>query len=300
MPKWLIFEISKIKPEGLIIEEKRFKGDKLLITELFIPTFQVKKFFNEAGSKKTREERALTIINKVLKEIKYPLDWRKNPTDYHYFQAFKKNPFKCIIEKVNKYDYWSTCHETVVKGYGDCEDSSILMHTGFLLHEITPSFFVLGRVYKGYLHRLRFLGYHAWVISYIDTYRLIETTLESEVKNVNFFPKVDIGNNVWEWKTIAGTLVYEGLFMIKNLEEIWISRKLSISTFINRYMEIFKEVSTTTLALHFNPESIDDLEKYFTENYALKTLLKMYTKDKKREREKLKTIKEIVSFTFEH
>ena len=98
-----------------------------------------------------------------------------------------------------------------------CEDSSILMHTYFLMRGI-DAFWCVGLVY----YKDILLGGHAWEVAKLeDHYRLIETTLERPIRSLRSLPVVDI--NKCEWKIYD--LKYVPVAMLHNKDEIWINEE---------------------------------------------------------------------------
>jgi len=103
---WIKYPIDIINPYDLDIGFKRYPNVKMHILELFDKdSLQVKDFFRECVDE-------LSIINKVIKEIKYPLTWLGKPNDEHVYCAFKKfilTYHKCFVNNV---DYWQKASET--------------------------------------------------------------------------------------------------------------------------------------------------------------------------------------------
>jgi len=211
---WKKYKINEIDPKYLDIEEKRFKGQKVLLHELIDNDKWIIFLFFSEGRKPLLHP--LKVINRVIVYIKYPLDYRGNPTDFHYYQAFRKFWGRCIKTFKNDFDYWQFASETAWLGYGDCEDSSILTGAGLenlKLTRICDYFVSLGAVYKDW----RLLGYHAWVIVKIDkTWRLAETTLDTPYSNVTEMPAININTNKWK----VGDILYEAMVLF-NKEELW-------------------------------------------------------------------------------
>ena len=205
---WAKFRVSEVPPEELVVEVKRYPGEKLLLVELVdYYLYAVKQFFRDCRN-------ALDVVNKVIVEVKYPLDWRGYPTNFHYTQAFKYLPNKCLVTLKNELDFWQKSSETVLFRYGDCEDSSILAAAG---HQILgyPWFVAFGEVYLND----KLLGGHGWEVFRGDdgVWRLNETTLDEPIKTLDELPRVDLSTNVWWW----GRVKYVAK-MLWNLEEIWV------------------------------------------------------------------------------
>lgn len=108
----------------------------------------------------------------VCRNIKYPLDAAGRPTDVHVLQAFQvvDVPILGPFYHVNKVqeEFWQDPSETLAWGYGDCEDTSILLCS--LLRSFLPPARV--NVTIGTLGG----GGHAWVV--VDG-QILETTLPS-------------------------------------------------------------------------------------------------------------------------
>jgi len=236
---WIKLPIHSINPYDLDIGFVRFKGVKMHIIELFDhDSLQVKDFVKNCVT-------ILECINKVLTEIKYPFDIFRKPTDEHVYMAFKKFRFTYHRKFINKVDYWQTASETAWLKMGDCEDSSTLMHTIFIMRSI-DSLWCIGLVYL----RNRMLGGHAWVVGKLDqNYRLVETTLEQPVPSITFFPVVNIDETNWKWKQ----LTYVPILAIHNLNELWLNKEFlycswKISEVIKRYLE-YKVISRKLRAI---------------------------------------------------
>lgn len=213
---WRRYNMDEIAPEAIDIGRygKRFKGQVVPIYELIDDDhYIITKFFENL-------KRPLERINKVIKDVEYPLDALGMPTDYHYFQAFRNWLWSCKKTFRNELDFWQFASETAWLKMGDCEDSSILTAAGLepLQKALLCSYFVaLGRVWKdGQL-----LGGHAWVIVRIgEHWRLAETTLDTPYKSVDEMPIIDIGSNVWRVGKHGVTLEYEALVLF-NKDELW-------------------------------------------------------------------------------
>lgn len=251
---WKIFKISEIPEEDLDIEFARFKNQHIKITELFSKdSLQVKLFFKNCKT-------PLEYINKVLLKIKYPLDILQRPTDFHYYQAFRKYPTKCILSYRKETDYWQFAWETAWLEYGDCEDSSILLHTGMLLCGVN-SYWIIGQVFEDNT----FLSGHAFNICKLDDYyRLVESTFDKPILSINKLPIVDINKSKWK----VGNFTYEGFLMLKNLDEIWIRKDL-VSELVGSLIP-FKIVFKNILARYMLLARVRQKEKVkkLRENFA--------------------------------
>jgi len=204
---WRKYEYKQLREEDIEVPDiKRWQGEKILLPELLTPTYQVQKFFEDCYT-------ALTIINRVIVEIKYPLNVFGLPTDFHYFQAFRYRAGKCLVTKRNELDYWQTAHETVLTRYGDCEDSSVLTTTGLLFRSFN-SFVALGIVERDG----EVLGGHAWtVVDLFGEYRLVETTLDEPYATTGELPRIDIERNEW----YVPPITYRA-YMLFNNKEVWV------------------------------------------------------------------------------
>jgi len=149
-----------------------------------------------------------SAIEFVILNIDYPLT-RGSPDDKHIWNAFSGKACYTIFS-----DYWQTASETLSTyilnkklydkhGYGDCEDTSILV-TAFLRILNIQAYEVLGMVYEDD----KPLGGHGWAIAVFpdDTWRLIESTLDTPPEWYSGYPVINQESNRWE---ING-LVYEG------------------------------------------------------------------------------------------
>jgi len=203
---WVKFKMSEIDPSYLDISGKRFPEQDVLLYELVdYHKYIVKRFFKDCLS-------PTAVINTVIVKIKYPLDVRGNPTDFHYFQAFRRIWGSCIRSYRNEYDFFQFASETAWLRYGDCEDSSILTAAGLELKN-TQYFVAFGAVY---LYE-RLLGYHAWIVAKLDNvWRLVETTLDRPYQGIDEIPIININTNKWS----VGDLLYEA-YVLWNTEELW-------------------------------------------------------------------------------
>jgi len=214
--QWIIVNIKDIPETYLDIEFKRFPGEHMHILELFdYNSLNVKLFFKYCNS-------LTECVNRILTGIRYPLDYRGRPNDVVVYKAHKYFLWKYLVDLENPGDYWKRASETVRDGYGDCEDTSTLTHTLFLMKGI-DSFWMIGAVYL----EDKLLGGHAWVIADVDgKYRLIETTLERPVPDIRVFPPVDISQTEYR----IGKLRYVAFYAIHNMDELWINRKIAETT----------------------------------------------------------------------
>lgn len=190
--------MKELDPELLLITTKRFRDQLMLLPELIDEyAFEVKQFFKNCKT-------PLDAINKVIVKIKYPLDRFGNPTDFHYYQAFKNFIWGCKKCYRNDWDYWQKSSETAWLEMGDCEDSSILTAAGLELLKV-PYFVAFGKVYKN----ATFLGYHAWIVTNVLGWRLVETTLDQPYKTIHDIPAIDPGVNCW----YVGAIKYEAMVL---------------------------------------------------------------------------------------
>ena len=262
---WIIKKLYNIPLEALDVGFKRFKGVKMHLIELFdYNTMQVMYFFKDCKT-------VLDAINRVLVGIKYPFTITGKPTDYHYYQAFRKTLGICWKSFKNEYDFWQKASETAWLGYGDCEDSSILLHA-YLVSIGVDSFCVFGIVYVKKLNKLKLLGGHAFVIAKIDgEYRLIETTLERSIPKITYFPIVNIQKTQWNW----GKLLYEGVFMLHNLDELWFNSKyysneelkeFTMKNIYEKYTRIGKKMRRKEIIeIRLNWENMENIVKQIEE-----------------------------------
>jgi len=254
---WKKYRINELDPKDIDITEKRFNGQKTLLPELLdTEKFIVKEFFKPCLS-------PVAVINKVIAKIKYPLTSSGQPTDLHYFQAFRKWGWSCHKTFKNDYDFWQFASETIWLNMGDCEDSSILTGAGLELKQ-TSYFVVLGRVFKLEEGFYRLLGYHAWVICYIaNAWRLVETTLDTPYSSPYEMTPVNIRDNEWR----VGDILYEAMVMF-NKQELW--------EWVNTLLE-------------------NNLEEYYTGK-----ILKEYMKKSKKEKESKKKYEELHKSYMKH
>lgn len=131
------------------------------------------------------------------------------PTDKHRNNWFHGN---CCHQLT--LDYWQTASETLTtfilnqrvnkKGYGDCEDVSVLLATLFL-EKGWPAYECLGLVLKDG----QVLGGHGWTIFQDETgaWRLYEATLDVPPQYPGGYPLIDPEETSWE----VNGLTYKGL-----------------------------------------------------------------------------------------
>ena len=238
---WKKYKMSELKPEQIDVTVKRFEGQKTLLYELIdVNRFIVQQYFAKCLT-------PLAVINKVIVDVKYPFTANNQPTDLHYYQAFRRWLWSCWKTFKNDYDYWQMASETAWLHMGDCEDSSILTGAGLDIKNC-PYFVVLGAVYKDW----RLLGYHGWTIAKIDnTWRLIETTLDTPYSSIDELTPIDINKNRWK----VGEIVYEAMAMF-NREELWewVSGSETMSK-LKEYMKVHKKLKENKKkwkALHDN------------------------------------------------
>lgn len=230
---WRIIPIEKVPKEKLDVSIRRFSGQKVLLYELLDDSYMTKSFFRGCVN-------VLSTVNNVINKIKYPLTSSGQPTDLHYYQAFRKWLWTCHKTFRNDYDYWQFAWETIWLGYGDCEDTSILCGSGLELlmrkmQNYYSMFFsniksinyyvVLGAVFKDE----RLLGYHGWVIVLCtdNNWHLVETTLDTPYTSINEIPVIDFDTNMW----YVGDIMYEGYIIFNKREygEWYMSEKPKMS-----------------------------------------------------------------------
>jgi len=201
---WKTYNINELDPRIIDVMIKRFPGQHVLLHELIDNDhYIVKQFFKPCNI-------PLDVINEVIVKIKYPLTSNRQPTDFHYFQAFRKWLWRCHKTFRNDFDFWQFASETAWLKMGDCEDSSILTGAG-LQNMKTPYYIVFGKVW----HEGKLLGLHAWVVfEHEGSWKLAETTLDSPYYSYHELPSVDITHNRWP----VGSLIYEGLVMFNKKE----------------------------------------------------------------------------------
>ena len=161
--------------ENAFLIDKRFGDIQDIMDFLFIT-----QGVREIAKKEINE-----VIQNVL-DVRYPL-CHDQPTDTHSFSAFLSLSFPVGIYKKTYHqllDFWQFPHETLLLGYGDCEDTSILL--GSLARARGMDYWVVvGAVY----YDTELLGYHAWVHLNIEgSWYLIESTLDESPES---WPKLD-------------------------------------------------------------------------------------------------------------
>ena len=147
----------------ILIVDRRF-GEKLDLRDFIHVTHEVRELSKEPVN---------SLLNLVY-SIKYPFDMNGRLDDTHKLNAFVgigvmgAGIFRKTI--VKRSDFWQYPHETLNLGYGDCEDTAILL--GALLEaKEEPYYIAIGIV----SFNNKFIGYHVWVIW---NNMLIETTLD--------------------------------------------------------------------------------------------------------------------------
>lgn len=153
---------------------------------------------------KTRED----ACNFVISQFDYPMHLGV-PTDLHKNNWFNGSCCHGITQ-----DFWQTASETLRtlhlnqrsgrKGYGDCEDVSVLFTTLFLMKK-WEAYECLGYV----LENEQILGGHGWSIfrDKMGYWRLYEATLSEPPAYPDGYPIIDLKATKW----YVGTLVYQGL-----------------------------------------------------------------------------------------
>lgn len=206
--KFIVIPINSIPKERLDVVNKRVQNEHLSLLELFdYYSLNLDLFF--------RGLNLLQGVNKILVDIKYPLDYLGHDSDNIIILEHKFAPFVFRVVKWNLFDYWKRASETVRDCYGDCEDTSILTHSFFIRNNV-DSFCVFGIVYRNN----KPLGGHAWVIAYLaNSYRIVETTLDTLIPSFNVLPEVDLPNPPYTVRDIK----YDPVIMLHNLDELWIN-----------------------------------------------------------------------------
>ena len=122
------------------------------------------------------------------------------PTDVH-----RNNWFSGLCCHQITLDYWQCASETLItlhtnklkgkKGYGDCEDTSVLFVT-LMLENGHEAYECLGLVYRGD----ELLGGHGWAIFKDEegVWRLYESTLDVPPEYPSGYPIVDPDCNEWK------------------------------------------------------------------------------------------------------
>jgi hypothetical protein len=153
-----------------VIEGTRFEPFRL--NELFdYQRYVVVKFFEDC---KTARE----VAEKVIRAVQYPL-YMGQADDEHCANWFHGKFCRCITD-----DYWAMNSECALCGWGDCEDSSMLVVGGARLKGVPPEnvYEVFGVVRDASTGEV--LGGHGWVVirdaSFgTDKYVLVESTLDT-------------------------------------------------------------------------------------------------------------------------
>jgi len=179
--------IPGYESKGDSVEAKRWLDFRL---DEFLRSDEVVKRF--ADKLKTIRE----ICEFVITQFDYPLRFGA-PTDVH-----KNNWFSGLCCHQITLDYWQTASETLrtlrlnrlkgKKGYGDCEDTSILF-VALMQEKCYEAYECLGLVYRGD----ELLGGHGWAIfkDEVGVWRLYESTLDQPPEYPNGYPIVDPSSN---------------------------------------------------------------------------------------------------------
>ena len=155
--------------EEEIIVDKRF-GDIHSLKDFLLVSHEVRKL----------AEKPYTEMMAAVMGIRYPFLYG-TANDSHTFSAFlaldSAGSAIQIYKKSRRafLDFWQFPHETLMLGYGDCEDTSILLG-GLARAREMDYWVVVGAVYADQ----QLLGYHAWVhLLEEGAWKLIETTLDA-------------------------------------------------------------------------------------------------------------------------
>ena len=180
-------------------------------------------------------------IEFVIREINYPFTFGK-PDDSHIFSFFT-----CKASWWLRVDYWQTAEETLMtyvlnkklynkRGYGDCEDTSILL-TAMLRILGAEAYTVFGVVKR----RDQVLGGHGWTITKLEDgkWRLIETTLDDPLPYPYGYPEIDPNENEWA----VGEITYEA--WIKFNETSYYEWRSTMSSKLVEYVRIRKKEKET-------------------------------------------------------
>lgn len=155
------------------------------------------------------------IAEFVITQFDYPFGWFGTPCDKHTQNYFCGKCCHTIY-----LDYWQLASETLTtllknkhinkKGYGDCEDTSILF-TALMLGQDYEAREVLGVVTD---ESGKILGGHGWSVFEDENgqWRLFESTLDVPPKYPNGYPEIDIDKDVWK----VGKYYYEGWVMFNH------------------------------------------------------------------------------------
>lgn len=152
-----------------VVEGTRF--ERFRLNELFdYQRHVVRELFKNCKT-------ARDVAELVIRVMQYPL-YMGQPDDKHCLNVFHGRFCRCITE-----DYWQTCSETALFGWGDCEDSSVLTVGGMRLLGVSPEnvYEVFGLVRDASSGEV--LGGHGWVYARdpsfgTDKFVLVETTLD--------------------------------------------------------------------------------------------------------------------------
>lgn len=182
--------IPGYESKGDSVEAKRWVDFK--INELLDTGDPVWEYRDELKSIKD-------ICEFVIKEFDYPLRWG-TPTDVH-----RNNWFSGLCCHQITLDYWQTASETLrtlrlnrlkgKKGYGDCEDTSVLFVT-LMEEKCHEAYECLGLVYRGD----ELLGGHGYAIfmDEVGVWRLYESTLDVPPPYPDGYPAIGPGANEWK------------------------------------------------------------------------------------------------------
>jgi hypothetical protein len=190
------------------------------------------KTFSEEVEKIYGELSMETAMAFVIERFQYPLYLGAVPTDWHTLGGYRLWPLPPLQSIHVPVDYWRTAAESMLfyvnsgRGYGDCEDVSILLGAAMKLLNI-GYFVCLGIVYRGTTP----LGGHAWaIVRYPDdgTWHLVECTLDV-FPGIEAFPEIDPDDHVWT----VGDLRYEAMARFSHIKyEEWISTTNAFSRYI--------------------------------------------------------------------
>lgn len=192
------------------------------VDELLRKSWIVEEYLKKFESKRD-------IERFVIEEFDYPYSWFGSPTDRHCLNWFGWKWRRCIED-----DYWQSISESLLihkynggKGYGDCEDTSLLF-TGLMNHKFGHvAYEMFGVVYEND----RILGGHAWSIFMDDfgVWRLFESTLD---RMPDSFPVV----NPYKREFIVGDIKYLAFWKFNAFEFYdW-----SFRTDLSEYLEVRK------------------------------------------------------------
>ncbi|HEB37618.1 MAG TPA: hypothetical protein ENI14_03035 [Thermoplasmatales archaeon] len=181
------------------------------------------------------------IAEFVITQVDYPLKFGK-PTDKHYNNWFGGLCCHKITE-----DFWQRASETLrtvnlnkkygKKGFGDCEDTSILFTTLMLQNDFN-AYEIFGAVYRGD----DLLGGHGFAIFEDENgiWRLYESTLDIPPSYPDGYPKIDPQSNEWS----VGDITYVGYIKF-NRKEYYEWETEGINLGMDAYLDLsFKEKET--------------------------------------------------------